>query len=224
MSQRVNWNACGSQSKQTCHYSSSHISQIPSPSTTFSQLLLPGTTQTLKCKVWGHTWPASRPSLSSNRASAMYTASTEYWTISKIRHKEKKTELKCLMAYLYTFTNSQQKRWQVTHPFCMLTILMHIDVNTHAWMMHIHMATQQSRWPEGATLGAGEGVAYCKTSSHSQCAQRGHSGQCCFKAISKAESFLVQPLNMKICWSTSSSLPSTTWYIYKSIYIYLYTF
>lgn len=40
----------------------------------------------------------------------MYTASTEYWTISKIRYKEKKTELKCLMAYLYTFTNSQQKK------------------------------------------------------------------------------------------------------------------
>lgn len=100
-----------------------------------------GQLKPLKYNVWGHTWPASRPSLSSNRAPAMYTASTEYWTISKIRYKEKKTELKCLMAYLYTFTNSQQKRWQVTHPFCMLTILMHIDVNTHAWMMHTHMAT-----------------------------------------------------------------------------------
>lgn len=67
--------------------------------------------------------------------------------------------------------------------------------------------------------GAGEGVTYCKTSSHSQ---HGHSGQCCFKAFSKAESFLVQPLKMKICWSTSSSFPSTTWYIYIYIYLPIY--
>lgn len=39
------------------------------------------------------------------------------------------------------------KKWRVTHPFCMLTILMHIYVNTHAQLMHhiLDIATYQRR-------------------------------------------------------------------------------
>lgn len=48
MSQRANCSPCGTWSEQTPCSSSSYSSQTPSPSTTFSQLLLPGTTQTPK--------------------------------------------------------------------------------------------------------------------------------------------------------------------------------
>lgn len=104
------------------------------------------------------------------------------------------------MAYLYTFINSQQKKaasytsiLYAKNPdahICKHTCL--VDAYTYSHITRVD-DLKELRW------GAGEGVTYCKTLSHSRCAQRGHSGQCCFKAVSKAESFLLQPLNLKFC-------------------------
>lgn len=59
--------------------------------------------------------------------------------------KNKTEMLNGIFIHIY---QQSTKRRQVTHPFCMLTTLMHIYVNTHAQLMsHIlHIATYQ-RWP-----------------------------------------------------------------------------
>lgn len=66
-------------------------------------------------------------------------------------------------------------------------------------------------------LGSLEGVTYCKPEVVLE-AQSEHSGQCCFKAVSKAESFLLQTPQNKGLWKHVLLLPSAILYIFLPLY------
>lgn len=79
------------------------------------------------------------------RLLTQYQLNTEQYQIYGIG-KNKTEMLNGIFIHIY---QQSTKRWWVTHPFCILTTLMHIYVNTHAQRMHhiLHLATYQRRWP-----------------------------------------------------------------------------
>lgn len=218
MSQQANWSPGGTLSELTSCPSSSPSSQTPSLQVPpFSLLLLLGTTQTPKA-----TMSKDTPNLHGDpvclqtelQIHMQHQLNTEQYQKYSIR---KENKLKCLMAYLYTFVNSQQKRREVTHPFCMLTIPMHIYVNTHAWLMHIHIATEQSTWPERTTLENREGVTYCKTRLVLDVHSVDIQGSVALRLFLRLNLFMSNPS----IWSNVEALPPLIQHNLIYIYIFL---